>query len=85
MFDLGICLSDMKEELHKFCLQGYRNLRGLPENYQRLIEGFFLGSIVGTFSFWVDNPNAQEILARKVPQMTRDYAVKFNQNEHFLF
>ena len=85
MFDLGICLSDMKEELHKFCLQGYRSLRGLPENYQRLIEGFFLGSIVGTFSFWVANRNAQANLARKVPQITRDYAVRFNQNEHFWF
>jgi Ser/Thr protein kinase RdoA (MazF antagonist) len=85
MYDLGICLSDMKEELHRFCLQGYQSLRELPENYQQLIEGFFLGSIVGTFSFWVPNPNAQEILARKVPQITRDYAAKFNQGEHFWF
>jgi len=85
MFDLGICLSDMKEELHKFCLQGYQSMRELPDHYPELIEGFFLGSIVGTFSFWVVNPNAQEILARKVPQITRDYAVKFNQNEHFWF
>jgi Ser/Thr protein kinase RdoA (MazF antagonist) len=85
MFDLGICLSDMKVELHKYCLQGYHSLRKLPDHYQRLIEGFFLGSIVGAFSFWVANPHAQEILARKVPQITRDYAVKFNQNEHFWF
>ncbi|MCB9134077.1 MAG: phosphotransferase [Anaerolineales bacterium] len=85
MFDLGVCFSDMKVALHKFCLEGYRSCRQLPENYQRLIEGFFLGSIVGTFSFWVANPKTQEILVRKVPQITQDYAKKFNQKEHFWF
>jgi len=85
MFDLGICFSDMKTELHQFCLQGYEKYRPLPENHAQLIEGFGLGSIVGTFSFWVANPNAQAILARKVPQITQDYAMKFNQHEHFWF
>ena len=84
LFDLGVCFSDMKKELHEFCLEGYQSCRPLPENYQRLIEGFFVGSIVGTFSFWVANPNAQEILVRKVPQVTQDFAKKFNQNEHFI-
>lgn len=85
LFDLGICFSDMKAELHRACLQGYQSLRELPQNYQQQIEGFFLGSIVGAFSFWVANPNAQELLARKVPQITRDYAAKFNRGEHFWF
>ena len=85
MFDLGICFGDMQTELHQFCLQGYEKYRPLPENYARLIEGFFLGSIVGTFSFWAANPKTQEILACKVPQITQDYALKFNQHEHFWF
>jgi Ser/Thr protein kinase RdoA (MazF antagonist) len=85
MFDLGICLSDMKERLHHACLSGYQSLRALPDNYRRLIEGFFIGSMVGTFSFWVRNPQAQELFARKVPQIARDFARKFNQGEHFWF
>jgi Ser/Thr protein kinase RdoA (MazF antagonist) len=85
MFDLGICLGDMKEELHWFCLEGYRSVRELPINYQKLIEGFFLGSIIGTFSFWVSNPLAQEILAKKVPQIIKDFATKFNQRKRFWF
>ncbi|MBN1669039.1 MAG: phosphotransferase, partial [Anaerolineales bacterium] len=85
LFDLGICLGDMQAGLHKFCLQGYEKYRPLPENYERLIEGFFLGSIIGTFSFWAANPKAQELLARKVPQVTQDYAIKFNRNERFWF
>ena len=85
LFDLGICFSDMKEELHGAFLGGYQGLRGLPDDYQTLVEGFFVGSMVGTFSFWVANPRAQELLAKKVPQIARDYAARFNRGERFWF
>ncbi len=85
MFDLGICLSDMKERLHHICLSGYQRLRALPDDYQLLIEGFFIGSVVGTFSFWVQNPQAQEVLVRKFPQIAQEFARKFNQGERFWF
>jgi Ser/Thr protein kinase RdoA (MazF antagonist) len=85
MFDLGICFSDMKESLHRAFLEGYQSLRALPDDHQRLIEGFFVGSMVGTFSHWVANPRAQEMLAVKVPQIARDYAAKFNRGEYFWF
>jgi Ser/Thr protein kinase RdoA (MazF antagonist) len=85
MFDLGICLSDMKQNLHRDFLDGYRSLRTLPDEHQMLIEGLFVGSMVGTFSHWVAKPRTQEMLATKVPQIARDYAVKFNRGEHFWF
>jgi Ser/Thr protein kinase RdoA (MazF antagonist) len=85
MFDLGICLGDMKPELHQHCLAGYCSLRALPDGYQELIEGFLLGSAVGAFSFWVANPRTQELLAVKLPQITENFAVKFNRGERFWF
>ena len=85
MFDLGVCLSDMKVNLHQDFLKGYRSLRALPGNYQRLVEGFFVGSMVGTFSYWVANPRAEKILRTRVPQIAEDFAVKFNRGEHFWF
>jgi Ser/Thr protein kinase RdoA (MazF antagonist) len=85
MFDLGVCFSDMKESLHQGFLEGYQSLRALPDDYQRLIEGFFVGSMVGTFSYWVANPKTQEVLVMKVPQIARDYASKFNRGDHFWF
>jgi Ser/Thr protein kinase RdoA (MazF antagonist) len=85
MFDLGICCSDMKESLHRAFLEGYQSLRTLPDDHQRLIEGFFVGSMVGTFSYWVANPHMQELLVTKVPQIAGDYAAKFNRGEHFWF
>jgi Ser/Thr protein kinase RdoA (MazF antagonist) len=85
MFDLGVCLSDMKPNLHATFLQGYQSLGILPENYRKLVEGFFVGSVVGTFSFWVQNPKTQELLLNKFPQIARNYAAKFNQGEYFWF
>jgi Ser/Thr protein kinase RdoA (MazF antagonist) len=85
MFDLGICFSDMKESLHRAFLEGYQSLRALPDGHRRLVEGFFVGSMVGTLSHWVANPHAQEMLAVKVPQIARDYAARFNRGEYFWF
>jgi Ser/Thr protein kinase RdoA (MazF antagonist) len=85
MFDLGICLSDMKEHLHSIFLESYQRLHPLPDGYQRLVEGFFVGSMVGTFSYWVHNPHTQEILVRKAPQIAKNYAAKFNRGEYFWF
>ncbi|MFN2241229.1 MAG: phosphotransferase enzyme family protein [Anaerolineae bacterium] len=85
LFDLGICLCDMKPELHAACLDSYRRLRPLPANCEQWIEGLWVGSMVGTFSYWVANPNAQELLARKVPEIVRDHTARFNRGERFWF
>jgi Ser/Thr protein kinase RdoA (MazF antagonist) len=85
MFDLGICFSDMKQELHRSFLESHQSLRALPDGHQKLIEAFFVGSMVGTFSFWVSNPQAQKLLATKVPQIAKDYAARLNRGEHFWF
>ena len=85
MFDLGICFADMKEPLRRAFLGAYQSLRPLPGDYQRLVEGFFVGSMVGTFCYWVDNPKARDLLVRKVSQIAGDYAEKFNRGEFFWF
>ncbi|MBN1402357.1 MAG: phosphotransferase [Anaerolineae bacterium] len=85
LFDLGICLSDMKADLHPAFLQGYRSVRDLQDGHPRLIEAFFIGGMVGTISFWAANPRAQALLATKVPQIAREYAAPFNRGEPFWF
>ena len=85
MFDLAVGMSDMKEELHRAFLEGYRSQRSFPSEYQRLVEGLFVGSMVGAFSYWVPNPDAAALLSRKVPQIAQEFAVKYNRGEHFWF
>jgi Ser/Thr protein kinase RdoA (MazF antagonist) len=82
--DLAVCLSDMNEGLHRAFVASYRRLRALPDGDQRLIEGFFVGSLVGAFSYWVPNPRAQSLLATHVPRIVRAYATQFNRGARFL-
>jgi Ser/Thr protein kinase RdoA (MazF antagonist) len=85
MFDIGICLSDMKENLHQSFLRGYKSLRILPDDYKEWIEGFFIGSMVGTLSYWVPNPQTQNRLREKAPNIAQKFSKKFNQGERFWF
>jgi Ser/Thr protein kinase RdoA (MazF antagonist) len=85
MLDLGICFSDMNPALYPAFLKSYQGFMSLPPDYAILIEGFFLGSMVGSFSFWIDLPEAQEEFVRKVPLIAQEFAAKFNRDERFWF
>jgi Ser/Thr protein kinase RdoA (MazF antagonist) len=85
MYDLGTCLSNLQPSLHSVFLSNYNRYSPLPKNYERLIEGFFIASYAVTFSFWLDNPEAQEALAQRVPYIAREYASRFNRDERFWF
>jgi Ser/Thr protein kinase RdoA (MazF antagonist) len=85
MYDLGTCLSNIQPALHPIFLSNYNRFFPLPKSYERLIEGFFIASYAVTFSFWLDNPDAQEALAQRVPYIAREYASKFNRDERFWF
>lgn len=85
MFDLSICLADMSPALHQIMLLNYNRFFPLPMEYRRLIEGFFVGSFVGTCAFFADDPGAQETLIHKIPLIAREYAARFNNDERFWF
>jgi len=84
-YDLGTCLSNINPFLHPIFLNNYSQFFPLSKNYERLIEGFFIASYVVTFSFWLDNPDAQEALVQRVPYIAQEYASRFNRDERFWF
>jgi Ser/Thr protein kinase RdoA (MazF antagonist) len=83
--DLGTCLSNIHPSYHSIFLSNYVQHFHLPENYERLIEGFFIASHVLTFSFWLENPDAQEALVQRVPYIAHEYAARFNRDDRFWF
>lgn len=85
MFDLGVCFSDMNPVLHPVFLAEYQKEMPLPQNYERLIEAFFLAGMVMTFSFWLRLPEAQETLVHDISFIAQEYAAKFNRDERFWF
>jgi Ser/Thr protein kinase RdoA (MazF antagonist) len=84
-YDLGTCLSNINPALHPVFLDNYSRLFPLPKNYERLIEGFFIASYIVTFSFWLDNPEAQETLVQRVPYLSQEFVSRFNRDERFWF
>jgi len=85
MFDLGICMASITPEFHNVFLVNYDRLFPLPNHFGELIEGYFIGGLVGTFSFWVNDPEAQEVLVQRVPYVAREFAARFNRQERFWF
>ncbi len=85
LLDIAICLSDMNVKLHPFFLKNYQTLFELPEEHERLIESFFLGSSVGTLALWIDNPLAQETLVHRASIVAQEFAARFNNDERFWF
>jgi Ser/Thr protein kinase RdoA (MazF antagonist) len=84
-YDLGTCLSNVRMAFHPIFLDFYTQFFSLPADYESLIEGFFIGSYVVTFSLWIADVNSQEILAQRVPYIAREYASRFNRDERFWF
>jgi Ser/Thr protein kinase RdoA (MazF antagonist) len=85
LFDLAVAYADTREDLRPILLDSYQEQAKLPPNWQTLLEGLYLASMVGTFSFWINSPEAQEELVRRVPLIAQEYAARFNYDERFWF
>ncbi len=75
----------MRTDLRGVFLEHYQKQFPLPEHYQRLMEGYYIGSMVATFAMLVDQPHAQENLVRRVPVIAQEFATRFNREEYFWF
>jgi len=84
-YDLGTCLSNVRMAYHPIFLEHYKRYFPLPGGYERLIEAYFLGSYVVTFSLWISDADSQETLVQRVPFIAREYASRFNREEYFWF
>jgi Ser/Thr protein kinase RdoA (MazF antagonist) len=84
-YDLGTCLSNVRTAYHPIFLEHYKRYFPLPGGQERLIEAYFLGSYVVTFSLWISDADSQETLIQRVPFIAREYATRFNREEPFWF
>jgi Ser/Thr protein kinase RdoA (MazF antagonist) len=84
-YDLGTCLSNVRTAYHPIFLEQYQRYLPLSRGYERLIEAYFLGSYVVTFSLWISDADSQEALIQRVPLIAREYAAYFNRDERFWF
>lgn len=84
-FDLAVCLGDQKREIHKKILESYAQHSPLPENYQREIEGFMLGSLVGSLVFMLPRKETHGWIRNHLPLIIQERAQKFIQGKAYWF
>lgn len=84
-YDLGTCLSNVRTAYHSVFMEHYLKYCSMPAKYERLIEAYFLGSYVVTFSLWISDPDSQETLVQRVPLIAQEYAARFNREESYWF
>lgn len=84
-YDLATCLSNVRQAHHPAFLEQYTRFAPLVSNYQPLVEAYYLASVVVTFSLWINDPDSQEVLVRRVPYIAQEYAARFNNGGHFWF
>jgi Ser/Thr protein kinase RdoA (MazF antagonist) len=84
-YDLGTCLSNVRTVYHPIFLEHYKRYFPLRGGQERLVEAYFLGSYVVTFSLWISDAASQETLVQRVPFIAREYAERFNREEYFWF
>jgi Ser/Thr protein kinase RdoA (MazF antagonist) len=84
-YDLGTCLSNVRTSFHPIFLEHYQRYFSMPKGQERLIQAYFLGSSVVTFSLWISDADSQETLVQRVPIIAQEYAARFNRDEPFWF
>lgn len=85
LYDVGLSLGYLQPQMRSDFLVGYQSLRSLPTNYQRIVEAFFISSIVENFAFLSANPREHEWLSNAVPDVAHNNFRPYLQGEAFLF
>ncbi|WP_041225915.1 phosphotransferase [Crinalium epipsammum] len=85
LYDIGQSLGDIEASLRWHFFEGYTSVRTLPENYQSVVEAFFVGSTVENFAFLSANPDEHDWLSHAVPYVVKNHLHPYLQGETFLF
>jgi len=85
LYDVALSLSYLRTSLHEHLLKGYENVRSLSNNYEPIVEAFFLSSIVENFAFLCANPEEHKAIAESVPLDVEYYFRPYVKGEVFLF
>ncbi len=85
LYDIGSTLKHLFPENRKSFLSGYQNIRQLADNYQNILEAFFIAATIDNFAFLASQPNEHDCLSKDIPYVTEKLCSKYLKGETFLF
>lgn len=85
LYDVASTLQYLSPAVRSSFFEGYQTIQRLPENYIRIVEGFFIMAIIDVQSFHVNNPKEHEGVAETVKEVAKEHIPLYLQGESFLF
>jgi len=85
LYDIAHTLLHLFPENRRSFISGYQSVCQLPDEYQSILEAFFLGAMVNNFAFLVPQPNEHNYLLETVPYVSESFCSKYLKGEAFLF
>ncbi|NDJ21275.1 phosphotransferase [Nostoc sp. B(2019)] len=85
LYDIASTLKHLTPGNRTSFLNGYQSVRQLPNDYQNILEAFFMGATVDNFAFLALQPNEHNYLSQDIPYVTEKFCSKYLKGEPFLF
>lgn len=85
LFDIAYTLRHLVPENRRSFLSGYQSVRELPNDYQSIVEAFFIGGTVRNYAVLASDPREYNFLSQSVPHATKRIFSKYLKGEPFLF
>jgi Ser/Thr protein kinase RdoA (MazF antagonist) len=84
LFDIAETFMHLSFENQKVFISTYGSVHQLQDDYIKVIEAFFIWSIIRTFAFHSLNPNEHKALTRDLPFVIQNYCKKYLADENML-
>ncbi|MEM1252811.1 MAG: phosphotransferase [Cyanobacteria bacterium P01_H01_bin.21] len=85
LYDVASTLQYLSPAVRASFFEGYQTSQKLPENYIRIVEGFFIMAIIDVLSFHVSNPQEQQGVSDTVKDISKEHIPCYLRDESFLF
>jgi Ser/Thr protein kinase RdoA (MazF antagonist) len=85
LYDIASTMLHLLPENRRPFVSGYQSVRLLPDDYENILEAFFLAAMIHNFAFHASNPNEHDNLLESIPYVTETLCSRYLQSEPFLF
>ncbi|BCJ96123.1 aminoglycoside phosphotransferase [Anaerocolumna cellulosilytica] len=85
LYDIALTLMHLSNENRRLFIKGYKNISLLPNDYEKMIESFFVLSVIDNMLFLSSNPEEYDYIKNMVNYLC-DYVIrKYKNNDRFIF
>jgi Ser/Thr protein kinase RdoA (MazF antagonist) len=85
LYDIAQTLMHLSNENRRLFIKGYKNISLLPNDYEKLIESFFVLSVIDNMLFLSSNPEEYDHIKNMSNYLCDHVISKYKNNDRFIF